>query len=73
MFWKRVNEGLDSTMSRAGVPSSLRGPIRDAARAAIERGAERLLENVLARTDLDSETKEAIKTTVRAFGQVPLR
>jgi hypothetical protein len=73
MFWAKVNEGLNSTMSRTGVPPSLRGPIRDAARAAIERGAESLLDHALDRTNLDSETKEAIKTTVRAFGQVPLR
>ncbi|HJU04925.1 MAG TPA: OmpA family protein [Nitrospiraceae bacterium] len=73
MLWTKVNEGLDSTMSRAGVPPSLRGPIRDAARVAIERGAESALDNVLDKTNLDSETKEAIKTTVRALGQVPRR
>jgi hypothetical protein len=73
MFWAKVNERLDSTMNRAGVPPALRGPIRDAARAAIERGADSVLDHALDRANLNSRTKEAIKTTVRALGTVPLR
>jgi hypothetical protein len=60
-------------MNRAGVPPALRGPIRDAARAAIERGADSVLDHALDRANLNSRTKEAIKTTVRALGTVPLR
>jgi outer membrane protein OmpA-like peptidoglycan-associated protein len=73
MFWRRVDESLNSTMSRVGVPPSLRGPIRDATHAAIQRGAESLLSRALDETDLSSEAKEAIRAAVRAAAQTPIR
>src|SRR5262249_19053492 len=45
LFWRRVDDSLNSTMSRVGVPRSLRGPIRQAAHAAIQQGAEAILSN----------------------------
>jgi hypothetical protein len=72
MFWQRVDEGLNSTMGRLGVPSSLRGPIRDAAHAAIERGGQAILDRALDETGLSSEAKEAIRAAVRAGAQTPL-
>ena len=66
MFWKKVDDNLNSTMSRIGVPPSLRGAIRDAAHAALERGAESVLTRALDETDLGREAKDAIRASVRA-------
>jgi outer membrane protein OmpA-like peptidoglycan-associated protein len=66
MFWKEVDESLNSTMSRIRVPPSLRGPIRSAAHAALERGAESVLTRALDETDFGSEAKDAIRASVRA-------
>jgi outer membrane protein OmpA-like peptidoglycan-associated protein len=72
MFWQRVDGSLHSAMSRVGVPASLRGPIRSGVHAAIERGAEAVLDRVLGAAELSSEAREAIKASVRAFLQVPI-
>jgi outer membrane protein OmpA-like peptidoglycan-associated protein len=73
LFWKRVDDELNSTMSRVGVPRSLRGPIREAAHAAIQQGAETILNNSLDQTSLASEGKAAIRAVVRAAAQTPVR
>ena len=73
MFWNKVDDKLNSTMSRLGVSRSLRGPIRDAAHAAIERGAESLLNLALDQTGLGNEAKEAIRTSVRAAARSPIK
>lgn len=73
MFWNKVDDSLNSTMSRLGVPQSLRGPIRDAAHAAIERGAESVLNLALDQTGLSNDAKEAIRTSVRAAAKTPIR
>jgi len=72
MFWNKVDDNLNSTMNRLGVPQSLRGRIRDAARAALERGAESLLNQALDQTGLANETKETIRATVRAAAKTPI-
>lgn len=73
MFWQKIDDGLTSTMSRLGVPQRLRGPIRDAAHGAIERGTQAVLDQMLDSTDLSSEAKEAIRATIRAALQTPVR
>jgi hypothetical protein len=73
MFWRKVDDSLTSTMGRLGVPARLRGPIRDAAHGAIERGTQSVLDHMLDRTDLSSEAKEAIRATIRAAMQTPVR
>jgi hypothetical protein len=73
MFWRRMDARLHSTMSRVGVPPSLRGPIRDAAHAAIRQGGEGLVNRALDETGLSSEAKEAMHATVRAAAQTPIR
>jgi hypothetical protein len=60
-------------MNRLGVPQSLGGPIRDAARAALERGAESLLTEALDQTGLGNEAKEAIRASVRSAARTPIR
>jgi hypothetical protein len=73
MFWKKVDDSLNSPMTRIGVPPSLRGPIRNAAHAALERGAESLLTTALDQTDLGNEAKDAIRGAVRAAAKTPIR
>ncbi len=70
--WQRVDEGLDSTMSRLRVPPSLRKPIRDGVHAAISRGSEAFLKQILEASDLPGEVQEAIRGTVQGLLQVPL-
>jgi len=70
--WQRVDESLDSTMSRLRVPPSLRKPIRDGVHAAISRGSEAFLKQILEASDLPGEVQEAIRGTVRGLLQVPL-
>jgi hypothetical protein len=66
-----MDETLNSTMSRVGVPPSLRGPVRDAAHAAIRQGGEGILNRAPDETGMSSEAKEAIRSTVRAAAQTP--
>jgi outer membrane protein OmpA-like peptidoglycan-associated protein len=73
IFWNKVDDHLNSTMNRLGIRQSLRGRIRDAAHAAVEKGAESLLINALDQTDLGNEVKEAIRASVRAAARTPIR
>jgi hypothetical protein len=73
MFWQRVDEQLNSVMNRLNVPASLRGHVRDGLHAAIRRGSEALLNEIVGATRLPGETQEAIRTTARALLEVPIR
>jgi len=73
MFWQKVDDTLDSKMSRAGVPESLRGPIRDGAHAAITRGAEAIFDQVLDAAKLTGPARDALSATVRAAIQTPVQ
>jgi hypothetical protein len=73
MFWQRVDEQLDAAMSRLNVPRSLRGHIRDGAHAAIRRGSEALLNQIVDATGLPSGVQDAIRSSVRALLEVPIR
>ena len=73
MFWNKVDDNLNSTLNRLGVPQSLRGRIRDAAHAVLEKGAESLLIKALDQTGLGNEAKEAIRASVRAAARTPTR
>jgi hypothetical protein len=72
MLWQRVDERLNSAMSRLGVPRSLRGPIRDGVHAAIRRGSEALMNQILEAGGLPSEVQEAIRSAVRAGSGLPV-
>jgi hypothetical protein len=71
-FWQWFNGNLDSVMGRLRVPDSWRGPIRNAARSAVEGGSEAILDAALSQTRLSGEAKEAIKASVRAAAQQPI-
>jgi hypothetical protein len=72
-WWNEVDTRLNSVMNRLNVPQELRGPIRDGAHAAIERGAEAIFNQVLDAAQLTGEPREALGTTVRALLQVPIQ
>ena len=72
-FWSALDENVDRVMSRAGVPTRLRGPIREGVRKAVEKGAESILDRVLGETGLPGTVQDAIKSTVRATVQTPVR
>jgi hypothetical protein len=61
-----LDNNLNRLMSDLGIPPGLRGPIRNAASAAIGRGAEELLDSSLTQMGLRGEVKEAIGASVRA-------
>ncbi len=73
MFWQRVDQNLNSAMGRLGVPESLRGPLRDGAHAAIERGAEAIFDQVLNAVSLTGAAREAVSAIVRAAMETPVR
>jgi hypothetical protein len=68
-FWKVVDDQLDSTMSKIGVPKEYRGKLKDAAHSAIETGAEKALDAALDAAHLSSTEKEAIKAAVKQAAQ----
>jgi hypothetical protein len=67
-----VDEGLDSVMNRFNIPNEIRGLIKRGAHAAIERGAEAVLDQVLDSANIQGEAREAIRQSVRALGQTPM-
>lgn len=70
-FRQKVDGALDSTMRRLGVPTSLRGPIRNSVYAAVSRGAEEILKQALAAAELKGEAQKAIIETVRTLAKKP--
>jgi hypothetical protein len=60
-----LNHQLDRLLIDLRVPPGMRGHIRDAARAAIGRGAEELLDRSLTQMRLSPNAREAIKSSVR--------
>jgi hypothetical protein len=71
-FWQTVDERLNSAMNRVGVPQQLRGPLRDAAHAAISRGAEEIFDQALDAIELRGGPREAVKDVVQAALKVPI-
>ena len=72
-FWQKLDEQLNSTMSRFRVPQSLRSKIRDGVHAAISRGTEALIDQILDAADLSGDVKNAVKSTARAAFESPMR
>ena len=66
LFWERVDEGLDNVMRRVDVPESLRPWIRRGVHAAIERGAEKIFDQVADAVELDDTQTEAIRAIIEA-------
>jgi hypothetical protein len=62
-----VDDSFDSTMRRLGIPESVQGLLRRGARAAIEKGAESLLDAAMDGAELNSEQQEALRAAIRAL------
>lgn len=68
-FWKVVDEKVDEVSRKVGVPEKYRGMVRDAAHAAIEKGAEEALDQALDLARISGPEKEAVKAAVKAAAQ----
>jgi hypothetical protein len=60
-----IDSGLNPLMDRLRVPTVLRGPIRESARATIGLNAGELLDRSLKQMRLGGETREAIRASIR--------
>ena len=60
-------------MNRLGVPHRLRSHIRDGAHAAISRGSEALLNQIVDATGLPSGVQDAIRNSVRGWLRTPMK
>jgi hypothetical protein len=60
-----INSGLNPLMDWLRVPTALRGPIRDSARATIGLNSGELLDLSLNQMGLGGETREAIRASIR--------
>lgn len=72
LFWQSVDDGLDSIMNKFKVPDELRGLVRQGAHAAIERGAQAILDQALDSAGIQGEAREAIRQAVRAMERTPM-
>lgn len=61
---------LDDILRHA--PAALRGPLRSAARAAVERGTEALVNAALDRPGISGEVREAVRAAVKAALRTPV-
>jgi hypothetical protein len=73
VFWKRFNEKVDDAMERLRVPRSVRGPVKKGLQAAVRKGSEALLDQVLEAAELSDATRKAIKGTVQGVMQQKVR
>lgn len=72
MFWAKVNDHLDSAMSRHRVPPKWRPYVRKAVRAAIEKGSKAVLDQALDQTPLSGSQKDAIRGALRGLADMKL-
>lgn len=72
MFWKKFDEKTEDILRSAGVPAKYRPYIKDAARSALEKGAEKLLDEALDKTGLGEKEKKTIKEAIKAAGETKL-
>lgn len=68
-FWSKVDEKLNQTMSKLGIPEKYRGTIKDGAHALIEKGIEAPLDMAMDAAHLSSQDKDAIKSALGAAAQ----
>jgi hypothetical protein len=73
VFWKRFNEKVDDAMERLRVPSGVRGSVKKGLQAAVRKGSEALLDQVLEAAELPDATRKAIKGTIQGLMQQKVR
>jgi outer membrane protein OmpA-like peptidoglycan-associated protein len=69
-FWKTVDDAVDSVSRKVGIPEKYRPYIRKGARAAIEKGAEAVLDEALDKAGADETQKKAIKAAVEQAADI---
>ncbi|MDH4099944.1 MAG: OmpA family protein [Nitrospirota bacterium] len=69
IFRKKFDEKTEDILRSAGVPAKYRPYIKDAARGAIEKGAEKILDEALDRAGLGDKEKKAVKSAIKAAGE----
>jgi len=68
-FWSKVDEKLNETMSKLGIPEKYRSTIKDGAHALIQKGLEAPLDKAMDAAHLSSQEKDAIKSALGAAAQ----
>ena len=63
-FWNAVDEAVDSVSRKVGIPEKYRGYIKKGARAAIEKGAEAVLDEALDKAGANETQKKAVKAAI---------
>jgi len=69
MFWKKLDDWVDSELSRMEVSAKYRGYIKKGAHMAVEKGADAILEQALKNAGLSSEAIEAFKSGLKNAAQ----
>jgi len=69
MFWSKFDEKTEDILRKAGVPAKYRLYVKDAARAAVEKGAEKALDEALDKAGLGEKEKRAVKEAIKTAGQ----
>jgi hypothetical protein len=64
--WKKFDETIDDVSRSVGIPKKYRGYVRDAAHAAVEKGADAALDQALGAANLTGPQKDAIKSAIKA-------
>ena len=65
-FWEAFDKAVDDATKKLGVPEKLRPYVKDAARAAVEKGADAALDKALDQTPLSDTEKAALKAAIEA-------
>jgi len=68
-FWKGVDKVVDDMTAKLHIPEALRGPIKDGAHAAIEKGAEKALDGALDAAKITGQEREALKAAIKAAAE----
>jgi outer membrane protein OmpA-like peptidoglycan-associated protein len=71
-FWNAVDEAVDSASRKVGIPEKYRGYIKKGARAAIEKGAEAVLDEALDKAGANETQKKAIKAAIEQAADTEL-
>jgi outer membrane protein OmpA-like peptidoglycan-associated protein len=66
VFWKKVDDTVDSLSAKLKIPEALRPYVKDGAHALIEKGVSTGLDNALDQAGLDATQKEAFKKALEA-------
>jgi outer membrane protein OmpA-like peptidoglycan-associated protein len=70
LLWKKFDKAVDDATKKLNVPEKLRPYIKDAARAAVQKGTEAAIDAALDQFQLSENDKEAIKAAIEAAAKM---